>query len=501
MRRAHEGVNLPLDPRLRHVPEQGLLLPEAEGQAPHYDRHGVHCEGVRRLPLLQRHVLVLATLPAQAINPLAVLHVRRHVHEGGNLREWLEGPLDLNELCADLLDLHSHLFEDIDGGHKRADAVHAAACDHGGSVDHVDTDKDSGEERGEACVVLNYGQGIVLLRVQAIDGLLVLVHDYGPHGKVRDQPVVLHRIRDLLHHAVLRVGLRLGDSHGLGFAQAEEDAQDRRADEEGHAAHGALGHDEDQGEEQLADDPDEREELHVAHVDDLLDVPDHRHLDLAKREGGAHLLVVVQVLAQQVRLQHLPDGAAEADVAHAVVREVDDEEGQDVDCRHDHGRLPPGARDEERVQHEAEAPVVVALVGLMALRPVLGEQHGVDHVELQPHRNEEVHALQLVKKDALDGLPLHLGVVQTELYVLEEEARARDLLLRARFEVFRILVCREEVVVNHLHPAGVKVLPELRTLRVLQIYLELEGCVPLVVVQDLHCDALHVFASFESQSP
>mmetsp|Transcript_6406 Transcript_6406/g.19793 ORF Transcript_6406/g.19793 Transcript_6406/m.19793 type:complete len:337 (-) Transcript_6406:193-1203(-) len=336
MRRAHEGVNLPLDPRLRHVPEQGLLLPEAEGQAPHYDRHGVHCEGVRRLPLLQRHVLVLATLPAQAINPLAVLHVRRHVHEGGNLREWLEGPLDLNELCADLLDLHSHLFEDIDGGHKRADAVHAAACDHGGSVDHVDTDKDSGEERGEACVVLNYGQGIVLLRVQAIDGLLVLVHDYGPHGKVRDQPVVLHRIRDLLHHAVLRVGLRLGDSHGLGFAQAEEDAQDHWADEEGHAAHGALGQDEDQRKHELARDPHQAEQLHVAHLHHLRHVAHHGHLDLADREAGPNFLFIVQKLPQQVCLENLAQAAPQVDVAHPEVRGMDEEEGNDVNQGYDH---------------------------------------------------------------------------------------------------------------------------------------------------------------------
>mmetsp|Transcript_45555 Transcript_45555/g.140783 ORF Transcript_45555/g.140783 Transcript_45555/m.140783 type:complete len:356 (+) Transcript_45555:1186-2253(+) len=318
------------------------------------------------------------------------------------------------------------------------------------------------------------------------DGALVLVHDLGPHGKVRDQPVVLHSLRHLLHDAVLRVGLRLGDSHGLGFAQAEEDAQDRRADEEGHAAHGALGHDEDQGEEQLADDPDEREELHVAHVDDLLDVPDHRHLDLAKREGGAHLLVVVQVLAQQVRLQHLPDGAAEADVAHAVVREVDDEEGQDVDCRHDHGRLPPGARDEERVQHEAEAPVVVALVGLMALRPVLGEQHGVDHVELQPHRHEEVEALELVQEHTLDRLPLDDRVVHAEPHKLQHEASPRDLLVRPVLEALRVLVCGEGIVINHLHTAGMEVLAQARANGVRELHTELQRGVPLGVVQDLH---------------
>mmetsp|Transcript_14751 Transcript_14751/g.39115 ORF Transcript_14751/g.39115 Transcript_14751/m.39115 type:complete len:247 (+) Transcript_14751:2073-2813(+) len=141
-----------------------------------------------------------------------------------------------------------------------------------------------------------------------------------------------------------------------------------------------------------------------------------------------------------------------------------------------------------------EEPPPLALLALA----LLAAQHLVDQVHLQVDGHVEVHVLELVHDQDLQGVPEDVCVRQVHPAVLHHQRQAVDLVDLGRVEkLVPELVGGEAVVVQDTHPALVQVLAHLRAPDVLDLHPEVGRGVPLVGRDDLDGDGLHAFASLE----
>mmetsp|Transcript_97199 Transcript_97199/g.308329 ORF Transcript_97199/g.308329 Transcript_97199/m.308329 type:complete len:227 (-) Transcript_97199:871-1551(-) len=204
----------------------------------------------------------------------------------------------------------AHLLEDCKRGQEGAQA-HVAA--HGlhvaGAVDYVASNEECRDPRRQVAVVRrNDAHGLDPLVVRG-DEALVAPHHVGPQVELADQALVCDGIVHKVDHAVLRFGHVLAAVNHQRLSQPHKEAADDDEGGERHRRQSVLTEHEHHGIAELAQGADQRNELHIAEVDHLVDVASHGHGQVTNGDGRADVLPEGEELAHQSGLQHLPHAA------------------------------------------------------------------------------------------------------------------------------------------------------------------------------------------------